>query len=110
MYLIRAEALAMKGQSGPGLADLNTLRLARDVSAGTETGSALLSAIQEERRKELFAEGHRFFDIKRTTRTINRTQNCSTFCTLTPDNRAWALPIPQTEIIANPNMQQNPGY
>jgi hypothetical protein len=29
---------------------------------------------------------------------------------LLPGNRAWALPIPQTEIIANPNMKQNPGY
>jgi starch-binding outer membrane protein, SusD/RagB family len=110
MYLIRAEALAMKGQNTFALEDLNTLRLSRNAVAGIETGTALLTAIQAERRKELFAEGHRFFDLKRTTRTISRTQNCSPYCTLTPDNRAWALPIPQTEIIANPNMQQNPGY
>lgn len=110
MYLIRAEAYAMSGRDGLGLADLNALRAARGAAVGIESGTALQSAIQEERRKELVIEGHRFFDLKRTTRTINRTQNCSTFCSLVPSSRAWALPIPQTEIIANPNMQQNPGY
>jgi len=110
MYLIRAEALAMKGQDAQALASLNSLRTARGATAGNEVGAALQTAIQTERRKELFIEGHRFFDLKRTTRMINRTQNCTGFCTLTSGDRGWALPIPQTEIIANPNMQQNPGY
>ncbi|HZH64588.1 MAG TPA: RagB/SusD family nutrient uptake outer membrane protein [Flavisolibacter sp.] len=110
MYLIRAEALARKNLDQSSLADLNALRTARSATAGAEAGAALLTAIQTERRKELVVEGHRFFDLKRTVRTVNRTQNCSTFCTLLPDNRAWSLPVPQTEIIANPNMQQNPGY
>ena len=92
------------------LNDLNALRSARGAAIGSESGTALLNAIQTERRKELFIEGHRFFDLKRTTRTVNRTQGCSSYCSLAADNRAWALPIPQTEIIANPNMQQNPGY
>ena len=110
MYLIRAEALAMKGQDVQALGSLNALRMARGAATGAETGTALQTAIQTERRKELFIEGHRFFDLKRTTRTVNRTQNCSTVCTLTPAHRAWALPVPQTEMLANPNMQQNPGY
>lgn len=110
MYLIRAEALAVKGQNGPALANLNALRAARGAAVGTETGTALQTAILTERRKELFAEGHRFFDLKRTVRTVSRTQNCSSFCTLPPGSRAWALPVPQTEIIANSAMQQNPGY
>ena len=110
MFLIRAEALAAKGQSGPALTDLNKLRIARGAIAGTESGTALQNAIQLERRKELFIEGHRFFDLKRTVRTISRTQGCSPYCALDATSRAWALPIPQTEMIANPNMQQNPGY
>lgn len=110
MFLIRAEAQAMKGQDVAALADLNALRTARGAATGSEAGAALQTAIQTERRKELFVEGHRFFDLKRTTRTVNRTQSCSSFCTLTPADRAWALPVPQTEMIANPNMQQNPGY
>jgi hypothetical protein len=110
MYLIRAEALAMKVQDISALADLNALRAARGLTAGAETGTALMDAIQTERRRELVMEGHRFFDLKRTVRTVSRTQNCSNYCTLASNNRAWALPVPQTEIIANPNMQQNPGY
>lgn len=109
MYLIRAEALARKGQNAAALADLNALRAARNAAVGAETGPALQTAIQTERRKELVAEGHRFFDLKRTARTVDRTQ-CTDYCTLEPANRAWAFPIPQTEIIANPNMAQNPGY
>ncbi|ODT91872.1 MAG: hypothetical protein ABS85_11375 [Sphingobacteriales bacterium SCN 48-20] len=111
MYLIRAEAYARKGGLDvPALADLNALRAIRGAAVGAETGTALQTAIQTERRKELVAEGHRFFDIKRTARVINRTQNCATFCTLASTNRAWAFPIPQSEILANDNIDQNPGY
>lgn len=111
MYLIRAEAYARKGGADvQGLADLNALRAARDAATGSETGAALRTAIQTERRKELPAEGHRFFDLKRTSRVISRTENCSAYCTLASTNRAWAFPIPQTEMLANPNMVQNPGY
>ena len=114
MYLIRAEAYARKGGANEvlGLADLNALRAARIAGfvAGTETGAALINAIALERRKELISEGHRWFDLKRTTKTINRT-NCTVFCTLTSSSRAWTWPIPIGEINANPNiLPQNPGY
>jgi hypothetical protein len=111
MYLIRAEAYARKAGSGAlGLADLNALRAARGAGTGGETGAALLNAIQTERRKELVMEGHRFFDLKRTVRAVSRTQECGSYCTLAPTNRAWALPVPQPEMLANHNMVQNPGY
>ena len=111
MYLIRAEAYARKGGNDvPALASLNALRAARGAAIGAETGAALITAILTERRKELPIEGHRFFDLKRTTRTVARTQSCTSYCSLAPDNRAWALPIPQTEMLANENMEQNPGY
>ncbi len=110
MYLIRAEAYALKGNDVAALADLNTLRTARGAAVGVESGAALMTAIFNERRKELVVEGQRFFDLKRTTRTINRTTNCTNFCTLSSTAREWAFPIPQKEIDANPNIQQNPGY
>ena len=114
MFLIRAEANARKGgaNEATGLADLNALRAARinGYVPVVLTGAALLSAIATERRKELICEGHRFFDLKRTTRTVNRT-DCTSFCTLAPTNRAWNWPIPQPEIDANPAiLPQNPGY
>lgn len=114
MYLIRAEAYARKGGANEvlALADLNTLRSARIAGfvAGTETGAALINAIAMERRKELISEGHRWFDLKRTTKTVSRT-NCSVFCTLSSSSRAWTWPIPIGEINANPNiLPQNTGY
>ncbi len=110
MYLIRAEAYARLNMDVLGLADLNALRAARNADIGSETGDALETAIQVERRKELAVEGHRFFDLKRTIRTVIRTQDCASWCSLAPTHRGWAFPIPQTEMLANPNMEQNPGY
>ena len=112
MYLIRAEANAKIGDETDALDDLNTLRAARINGYVPEvlSGTALTDAIELERRKELICEGHRFFDLKRTTRIINRT-NCSNFCTLTPTDRSWTWPVPQPEIDANPAiLPQNPGY
>jgi hypothetical protein len=116
MYLIRAEARAMQGGAKEvlGLADLNALRSARisGIVAGVFTGQALLDQIQLERRKELVGEGHRWFDLKRTTRMINRTDTelTSTRKTLAPTAREWTWPIPQGEIDANSNIKQTPGY
>jgi starch-binding outer membrane protein, SusD/RagB family len=115
MYLIRAEAYAnTAGQEANGLADLNTLRAARiqGFVAGAETGAALLNAIELERRKELFMEGHRWFDLKRTNRVIDRGTIASptTQAQLASTRREWVWPIPQGERDANPNIQQNNGY
>ncbi|HUC81380.1 MAG TPA: RagB/SusD family nutrient uptake outer membrane protein, partial [Flavisolibacter sp.] len=120
MYLIRAEARARSTQEGLALQDLNDLRAARINGYVAETGltgNTLLTAIANERRKELIGEGHRFFDLKRTTRTIQRGAACgdtqlspSGACTLASDAREWALPIPEVVVRANPNIRQNPGY
>jgi hypothetical protein len=116
MYLIRAEARAMQGGAKEvlGLADLNDLRAARITGyiPAVLTGQALLDAIQTERRRELVGEGHRWFDLKRTTRTINRTETgiTSAKTILNPSDREWVWPIPQGELDANPNIQQNPGW
>ncbi len=114
MYLIRAEARVNSNQEAAALADLNTLRAARinNFIAGTETGAALTAAIALERRKELFMEGHRWFDLKRTTRTIDRGTVTlpTTQSVLTNTRREWVWPIPQAEIDANSNIKQNPEY
>jgi len=119
MYLIRAEARAMQqGKETLALADLNSLRAARisNYTAVNLSGQALIDAIFTERRKELFAEGHRWFDLKRTTRTITRTDNTGAFSgvqlSLASSSKVWVFPIPQGEIDANPNIrsQQSPGW
>jgi hypothetical protein len=115
MMLIRAEAKQRLGDP-TALDDLNELRVARDVAEGNETGTALLEAILLLRRVELLGEGHRWFDIKRTTRIVNRTEcgtaggSSSNNCSVGADSRSWAFPIPFNDIRVNPNLAQNPGY
>jgi len=114
MYLIRAEARANSTQEALGLADLNTLRSARinGFVLGSETGTSLTAAIALERRKELFMEGHRWFDLKRTTRVVDRgvISAPTTQVSLPSNRREWTWPIPQGERDANLNMTQNLGY
>jgi hypothetical protein len=118
MYLIRAEARAMQGGAKAvlGLADLNTLRAARinNYVPLVVTGQNLLNAIEAERRRELVGEGHRWFDLKRTSRVIDREDVTLNFTAaqLAPDAREWTWPIPQVEIDANSNIrgQQTTGY
>lgn len=118
LYLIRAEAYGRNNQDVLGMNDLNTLRTARIANYVPQvlTGAALQTAIADERRRELIGEGHRFFDLKRTTRTITRGSTCGTAlspagkCTLAPTAREWTFPIPEAVTNANSNMVQNPGW
>lgn len=119
LYLIRSEAYARSSQDGLGSTDLNTLRTAR-ISGYVPialTGSALIDGIADERRRELIGEGHRFFDLKRTTRTITRGSTCGNTalsptggCSLPSSAREWTFPITETLINANANLAQNPGW
>ena len=101
MFLIRAEALG----SIKGLADLNFLRQKRGLSVLTpnqvSSSEDFLQAVLNERRAELNFEGHRYFDLART-RKIKSVLNLDDFRSV--------FPIPNREIIANPNIKQNPGY
>lgn len=117
MYLIRAEAKAE--QSTPDLvgatADLVSLRSQRingyvpEVFANKDE---LINAILTERFKEFPFEGHRYFDLKRRGLPIQRsaTDAAPEYSTLQPTNYLYILPIPQREIFANDNMDQNKGY
>ena len=91
--------------------DLNTLRAARIYGYAPQTlsGQALLDAIELERRKELVAEGHRFFDLKRKGVTLRKVVRAD--ATLPADSYRWAWPIPRNEIDVNPAIKpQNDGY
>lgn len=117
MYLIRAEARAENNDLTGAATDLNALRSAR-IAGYTPvvlaTKDAAITAILEERFKELPLEGHRFWDLKRkglpvVRQTVDLPQvNAAT--TLPVGNFRFLLPIPNAEILANPLIQQNPGY
>ncbi len=115
MLLMRAEAKQRTGDL-TALNDLNDLRTNRAVATGAETGATLLTAILELRRVELLGEGHRWFDLRRTTKSINRLEcgtsgfSTSNICTVAPSSKSWIFPIPFNDLRVNPNLVQNPGY
>lgn len=76
----------------------------------TNTGAALIAEILVERRKELFGEGQRYFDMLRNKEGLNRTASTSHWSKLNlpATDYRFALPLPQAEINVNPNLVQNP--
>jgi starch-binding outer membrane protein, SusD/RagB family len=112
VLLIRAEARAEQGGAkvAEGLADLNTLRAARGASQLEGlTAAQLIAAIQDERRRELHLEGHRFFDLKRRGQEITKAAASQGSTVLYTDPRIL-MPLPTRELDLNPNLRQNPGY
>lgn len=112
IYLNLAEAYYNNNNEAEARNHLDAVRAARIdgyVSLG-ESGQALYDAIKTERRKELAFEGFRFYDIKRWGDDILRGDCTAVDCEMTADEFQMIYPIPQSEIFANPNMQQNEGY
>ncbi|MES1250107.1 MAG: RagB/SusD family nutrient uptake outer membrane protein, partial [Chitinophaga rupis] len=117
MYLILAEANAQKNQLSAGADALNALRAARITGYVNQTFAdkqTLIDAIMVERFKELAYEGHRHFDLRRQNLPISRNPedavNALGAVLLKPTDAQYVFPIPNTELRANKNMIQNPGY
>lgn len=114
LLLIRAEASAELGDASTAQQDLETLRVARGLEAygsgnPAPTGSDLISAVMNERRKEFAFEGHRWFDLKRRGMDIPKQGDIPTISYT--DYRILAN-IPNSE-VNDPrfvNVKQNPGY
>ena len=68
----------------------------------TATGTALKTAIWDERRLELGMEGHRFFDLVRTGQAASKITGWIA-------NKNEVFPIPQAEVDIS-GLTQNPGY
>lgn len=65
---------------------------------------ALLQEVADERARELLMEGHRWFDLRRTTRpAITKTHGGSPVELRANDSR-YTLPFPQSAIDANPEL------
>ncbi|WP_415328408.1 RagB/SusD family nutrient uptake outer membrane protein [Chryseobacterium sp. MMS23-Vi53] len=130
VYLNVAEAYMKSTAPNPtrALQLLNILRTQRYGTTdspyvpGTETGTALLNAIYNERRLELAFENDRFWTIKRLGQSVVRSDFGSSanggggdaptgaLKTLPAGNFRFVLPIPQDAINLNPNLVQNTGY
>lgn len=123
MVLIRAEYYASISNY-QGVADeVNAIRAARSINgaltpiAVPTSDQQAWASILKERRSELALEGHRYIDLKRlgtlAGEAVDRDPlDCSFngFCTLPVTDYRFTLPVPLSEINANPTIQQNPQY
>lgn len=108
--LNRAEAHARLGQNGSALADLNQLRTNRGLLAVDLSGEDLLEEILVERRRELAFEGHRWFDLKRLNRALEKPE-ASGVGIIAPNDFRWLSAIPNSQVVASGGViLQNPGY
>jgi hypothetical protein len=110
-YLIRSEARAYLSQFNESIDDINVIRQRAGLPAAT--GSSLdpiLKIIYKERVNELFTEGHRWLDLKRTGNVD------AVMSMITPvKGGSWRTewqwyPVPNTDRLLNDKLIQNLGY
>ncbi len=117
-YLMYAEAVQRGGTGGDAVTAVNYINALRERAYGNNSGNITitdltLAFILDERARELYWEGHRRTDLIRYN--------------LFTENGVWPhkggvpdgkttekyrdlYPIPAGEILANPKLDQNPGY
>ena len=99
-YLMKAEAIWRSG--GDPTALVNDLRVIRGATPlASVTGADLL----DERGRELYAEGWRRNDMVRFGEYLRNWEFKAD-----TDPKRMLFPIPLPQLLANPNLQQNPGY
>jgi hypothetical protein len=130
ILLLKAEAIVRSGGSASeAIGLINQVRqrarmstedgaeaaIPADLSTSESNAETILDWIFEERRIELaFEEGHRWFDLRRRHIAGEIDLTNWTFGSLKPDfnfeSFNVSFPIPESEIIQNPNLIQNTGY
>lgn len=108
-YLIRSEARLRLGNLNGAKDDLTIIRERAGLNAITSSSSQVIfEAIVNERQHELFTEhGHRWFDLKRWKLADKALTSIKTNWKSTD----VLLPIPEAELLINPNLlPQNQGY
>lgn len=103
VMLLKAEALARKGNLADALTIINTIR---DKRGAAQITSLTMDKILDERGRELYWEGHRRNDQIRFSKFHLPVQQRST----TSSANKLIFPIPLNALAANPNLFQNPGY
>lgn len=122
ILLMYAEVLNELGQTAAAYKYVDEVRLRSNMrplaEAYPEIGndrSAFLERLKTERALELFSESVRWPDLKRWG-DLETQEGISRLAARDPDfnnyslGRSIRLPIPQTEVENNPNLNQNPGY
>jgi hypothetical protein len=111
VLLMKAEALANQGFYPQAAALVVQLRTSRNATVvGVPITAAIVDYIQDERRRELFFEGHRWFDLKRLGKTITKPAQAASAVPVAYTDYRILAPIPTGEISLNPALPQNPNY
>ena len=117
-YLIYAEA-QLRGGGGNAAQALTYVNALRQRAFGNTSGNITASQLTldfllAERGRELLWEGHRRTDLVRyglfTGGTYLWAWKGGTVGGTATDARYNLYPIPSNELVANPNLKQNPGY
>lgn len=113
MYLIAAEAAARIGDTNAAIEYLVPIMEKRLNTSAYNTTMGLMEVmtqeelvqeILDERARELAFEGHRWYDLRRTTRpALTRIYNGETF-TLTPEK--YTMRFPGEAVAANPEIER----
>lgn len=115
IILMEAEACAYKGQNDKAAQLVNMIR--NRVGLGNINANGdMIEKVLHERRLELALEGQRWFDLCRNgkvekymnavyAKDAGRLAQKRTF-----DENSYLLPIPQSALDQNNNLEQNPGY
>ena len=119
LYLNYAEAVLRGGSGGDAPTALNYINLLRQRAYGNASGNIVeaqmtLQFILNERAKELHWEGVRRTDLIRygqfTEGTYLWAWKGNTFNGQAVGSHRKLYPVPASDLIANPNLVQNPGY
>jgi tetratricopeptide (TPR) repeat protein len=117
--LMYAEALMLLNQKSDALPYINMVRTRAKVPVLTNPDALNIDVILHERRMELAFEGHRYFDLVRTGKAVEKISYAllTKIDYDTQINRSGPiepyqllLPIPVTEIEKDPTLSQNEGY
>jgi tetratricopeptide (TPR) repeat protein len=118
IMLIKAECLARSNDVNGALNLINTIRKKRFASTdyqplSASDGPTALNRVLDERRRELFARGIRWFDLKRLNldsrfaKSITHVFNKQT-PVLQPNSNRYVFPIAEYYFKFNKNLVQNP--
>jgi starch-binding outer membrane protein, SusD/RagB family len=117
--LMYAEALMLLGQKSDALPYINEVRTRAGVPILINPDTLNIDVILHERRMELAFEGHRYFDLVRTGKAVEKI-SYALLTKIDYDNQInrvgpielyqLLLPVPVTEIAKDPTLSQNEGY
>ena len=118
MMLLKAQCLSRSGKTADAMILVNNLRVKRFTTANyvpltAASANDALRIVVEEKRREFFGTGMRWFDQKRLNldsdfaTTKNRSLKGVSY-TLQPNSNLYLYPIGDKYILLNPELQQNP--